>query len=57
MKKERSNRQCKGLYETLMNNYTAIKWITWKKWTDSKVLFSKTEPGRNRNDEQPNYKH
>ena len=34
-----------------------IKWITWKKWTDSKVLFSKTEPGRNRNDEQPNYKH
>ena len=25
-----------GLYETIMNNYMAIKWITWKKWTDSK---------------------
>ena len=23
----------KGLYETIMNNYMAIKWITWKKWT------------------------
>ena len=21
----------KGLYETIMNNYMAIKWITWKK--------------------------
>ena len=21
--------------ETIMNNYMAIKWITWKKWTDS----------------------
>ena len=20
---------------TIMNNYMAIKWITWKKWTDS----------------------
>ena len=41
-----------------MNNYMAIKWITWKKWTDSlKVQSSKTEPGRNRNYEQPNYKH
>ena len=35
----------------------AIKWITWKKWTDGKVQSSKTEPGRNRNYEQPNYKH
>ena len=33
----------------------AIKWITWKKWTDSlrKVKSSKTEPVRNRNYEQP----
>ena len=38
-----------------MNNYMAIKWITWKKWTDSrKVQPSKIEPGRNRNYEQPN---
>ena len=22
-------------YETMINNYMAIKWITWKKWTDS----------------------
>ena len=38
-----------------MNNYMAIKWITWKKWTDSlrKVKSSKTEPVRNRNYEQP----
>ena len=21
--------------ETIMNNHMAIKWITWKKWTDS----------------------
>ena len=25
----------KGLLETVMNNYTAIEWITWKTWTDS----------------------
>ena len=25
----------KGLQETIMNNYIAIKWITWEKWTDS----------------------
>ena len=25
----------KGLEETIMNNYIAIKWITWKKWTGS----------------------
>ena len=24
-----------GVLETIMNNYMAIKWITWKKWTDS----------------------
>ena len=38
-----------------MNNYMAIKWITWKKWTDPlrKVKYSKTEPVRNRNYEQP----
>ena len=22
-------------YKTIMNNYMAINWITWKKWTDS----------------------
>ena len=22
-------------YENIMDNYMAIKWITWKKWTDS----------------------
>ena len=21
-----------------MNNYMAIKWITWKKWTDSEIM-------------------
>ena len=25
----------KGLQETTMSNYMAIKWKTWKKWTDS----------------------
>ena len=38
MKKERLQQtmhKYKGLEETIMNNYTAIKWITWKKWTDS----------------------
>ena len=45
-------------YETIMNNYMAIKQITWKKWTDSlKHSIFQTEPGRNRNYEQPNYKH
>ena len=54
----------KGLYETIMNNYMAIKWITWKKWTWKitwkilrKVQSSKPESGRNRNYEQPNHKH
>ena len=38
MKKEKlqqTMQKYKGLLETIMNNYTAIKWITWKKWTDS----------------------
>ena len=38
MKKERLQQtmhKYKGLSETIMNNYMAIKWITWKKWTDS----------------------
>ena len=41
-----------------MNNYMEIKWITWKNWQIlRKVQSSRTEPGRNRNYEQPNYKH
>ena len=38
MKKERlqqTMKKYKGLKETITNNYMAIKWITWKKWTDS----------------------
>ena len=38
MKKERLQQtvqKYKGLHETIMNNYMAIKWITWNKWTDS----------------------
>ena len=38
MKKERlqqTMQKYKGLLETIINNYMAIKWITWKKWTDS----------------------
>ena len=38
MKKERLQQtmeKYKGLQETIMNNYMAIKWTTWKKWTDS----------------------
>ena len=27
--------ECRGLWETIVNNYMAIKWITWKKWRDS----------------------
>ena len=61
MKKERlqqTMQKYKGLCETIMNNSMVIKWIIWKKWTDSKkIKSSKTEPGRNRNYEQPNYKH
>ena len=41
-----------------MNNYMAIKWITWKKWKIPRnVQSSKIEPGKNRNYEQPKYKH
>ena len=38
MKKEslqQKMQKYKGLQETIMNNYMAIKWTTWKKWTDS----------------------
>ena len=38
MKKERlqqTMQRYKGVQKTIMNNYMAIKWITWKKWTDS----------------------
>ena len=38
MKKERlqqTMQKYKGLQYTIMSNYMAIKWITWKKWTDS----------------------
>ena len=37
IKKERLQQKMqkyKGLQETIMNNYMAIKWIIWKKWTD-----------------------
>ena len=37
-----------------MKNYTAIKWITWKKWTDSqKSSVFQDWLGRNRNYENP----
>ena len=38
IKKERLQQKMqkyKGLQETIMNNYMAIKWIIWKKWKDS----------------------
>ena len=37
MKKEwlqQTMQKYKGLCETITNNSMAIKWITWKKWTD-----------------------
>ena len=37
MKKEKlqqTMQKYKGLLETIMNNYMAIKWIILKKWTD-----------------------
>ena len=44
--------------EIIMNNYMVIKWITWKNGQIlTKLQYSKTEPGRNRNYEQPNQKH
>ena len=44
MKKERLQetvQKYKGLQESIMNNYMAIKWITWKKWTDSQINLSR----------------
>ena len=38
-------------------NYVAIKWITWNRQILREVQSSNTEQGRNRNYEQPNYKH
>ena len=37
MKKERLQQTMRNTkdYETIINNYMAIKWVTWKKWTDS----------------------
>ena len=29
------NAEIQRIVETIMNNYMAIKWIIWKKWTDS----------------------
>ena len=40
-----------------MNNSMAIKWIPARRQILRKVQSSKTEPGRNRNYEQSNYKH
>ena len=56
MKKERlqyTMQKYKGLYyyEQLYGN------MTWKKWILRKVQFYNTEPGRNRNYEQPNCKY
>ena len=48
----------KGLKETVINNYMAIKWKSGRIGQILKnVQSSKTEWGRNRNYEQPNYKH
>ena len=44
----------KRLQETIMSNYMTIKWIIGQILRI--VQSSKTEPGRNRNYEQPNYK-
>ena len=61
MKKERlqqTMQKHKELSETIMNKYMAIKQITCKDGQIlRKVQSSKTEPGRNRIYEQPNYKH
>ena len=37
MKRRGYSRQCRDTkdYETIMNNYMVIKWITWKKRTGS----------------------
>ena len=61
MKKEKLQQiiqKYKGLKEATMNIYMAIKQITWTNGQIlRKVQSSKAEPGRNRNYEQPNYKH
>ena len=62
MKKEilqQTMQKCKGLQETTVNNYMAIKWITWKINGQilRKVQSYKTELEGNRNYEQPNCKH
>ena len=53
------NAEIQRIRRDCYNNSMAIKWITWKKWTDyiRKVQSSKTELGRNRNYKQCNYKH
>ena len=46
MKKERlqqTMQKYKGLCETIMNNSMVIKWIIWKKWTDSKKINIRKE--------------
>ena len=35
MKTERLQQTRQRYKETIMNNHMAIKWVTWKKWTDS----------------------
>ena len=34
-KLQQTMQKYKGLSETIMDNYMAIKWITWEKWADS----------------------
>ena len=29
------NAEIQRIVETIMNNYMATEWVTWKKWTDS----------------------
>ena len=35
MKKERLQQMMQKYKETIMSNDIAVKWINWKKWTDS----------------------
>ena len=56
-KLEQVTQKHKGLQKAIMSNNMA-KWTIWKKWTDSSIFqSSKIKPGRNRNYEQPNFKH
>ena len=60
MKKERLQQTMQKYkdYETIMNNFIAIKWITWRNGQIlRKVQSPKTEPRRNKNYKQPNHKH